>query len=168
MRSALLKVLLILLLLAVAPLALGVTSAPTAPAFPPPPQAAPAEVQTLVLLVNQHRVARGLEPLEWDDRLARVALEHSRDMSRRNYFGHVDPDGRGPFDRLAAAGIVWSAAGENVAAGYRGPRAVLDGWLASPGHRANLESPEFTRQGIGLDHGRWTHVFIRGTEAETP
>ncbi|HEY7728030.1 MAG TPA: CAP domain-containing protein, partial [Candidatus Eisenbacteria bacterium] len=102
-----------------------------------------------------------LAPLTWDPRVAAVAEGHSRDMVDRSYFSHVSPDGETPWDRLAAAGISYSAAGENIAYGYPTGSAVLAAWLGSPGHRANIENPSFTRHGVGLVGTYWTHVFIR-------
>ncbi len=140
--------------------------APTAPsAAPPTPPSVvpydslPAEAQAFVVLANQHRVAIGLAPLQWDSQVAGVARAHSVDMATRGYFSHVDPEGNSPFDRLDQAGIPWSAAGENIAAGYTTGQSVYDAWMSSPGHRANLENSTFTRHGLGLFQNRWTHMF---------
>jgi uncharacterized protein YkwD len=154
----------VLACLAAAPLGCGGIDPPTSPsaAVPaPPPPAAPAEVQSLVARVNQHRAGLGLAPLAWDARVATVAQAHSQDMVDRGYFAHTSPDGIDPFERLAAAGIAHAAAGENIAYGYPTASAVLAAWLGSPGHRANLESAAYTHHGIGLVGTHWTHVFIR-------
>jgi uncharacterized protein YkwD len=160
MRLALLKALGFVLLLGVAPLAVGGHPTPPAPAFPPPPPGAPPEVRELVEAVNRHRVARGLSPLIWDARLAAVARAHSAEMVRLGRLSHADRKGRTPFDRLDAAGVRWSAAAENIAEGHETAREVLGDWLASPGHRANLESRDFTHHGVALVGKYWTHVFV--------
>jgi uncharacterized protein YkwD len=124
------------------------------------PGMSPADAARRVAeLVNQHRAARGCPALVWDDGAARVALAHSEDMARRRYFSHTSPEGRTPFDRLDAAGIRWSTAAENIAQDPRGPDAVVRVWLASPGHRANIENCRLTRHGVGLSGDRWTHLF---------
>ncbi|MDB4949519.1 MAG: Cysteine-rich secretory protein family protein [Gemmatimonadetes bacterium] len=115
--------------------------------------------QRVAELVNRHRAARGCPALVWDDGAARVAAAHSRDMAARSYFSHTSPDGRSPFDRLDAAGIRWSTAAENIAQDPRGPDEVVRGWLASPGHRANIENCTLTRHGVGVSGQLWTHLF---------
>jgi len=121
----------------------------------------PAEAQEFVSLVNDHRESEGLEPLVWDTALASVAVAHSEDMRDRNFFSHDNPDGEDPFDRMRAAGISFQRAGENIASGYRTGQAVLDGWLASEGHRTNIETAAYTHHGLGyVEEGHyWTHVF---------
>ena len=119
------------------------------------------EVAAFVKLMNAHRVAKGMRPLIWDPRLAAVAEAHSRDMARRHYFSHETPDGRTPWDRLAARGITYTQAGENLAWGARTGREVLGGWLKSRGHRKNIETAAYTRHGVGKVGAYWTHVFLR-------
>jgi uncharacterized protein YkwD len=82
-------------------------------------------------------------------------------MQRRGYFSHTTPEGRDPFDRLRAAGIGFVAAAENIAQGPTTGDDVFAGWLASPGHRQNMLDCRFTRHGVGLHGGFWTHVLIR-------
>jgi uncharacterized protein YkwD len=119
----------------------------------------PGEVRVFVDLANRHRASLGLPPLVWDADAARVAQAHSEDMVARRYFAHLDPDGRRSAQRLTEASIGWSTAGENIAFGYDDGGEVFEAWMASPGHRANLENPAFRRHGVGLDQGRWTHVL---------
>jgi uncharacterized protein YkwD len=111
-------------------------------------------------LVNRHRAGRGCPALRWDDRVARVSLAHSDDMRRNGYFSHRAQDGRSPFDRLDAAGVPWRTAAENIALDSRGAAAVVQGWLASPGHRENIQNCGFTAHGVGVSGDRWTHVFV--------
>ncbi len=118
------------------------------------------EVRELVRLVNEHRLAIGCPPLAWHPRLAKVAQAHSEDMARRGFFGHVNPDGENPFDRIQDALIEYHAAGENIAAGHSEAREVFRAWMKSKGHRANLENCLYTHHGIGRFQNRWTHVFV--------
>ncbi|UOZ06936.1 CAP domain-containing protein [Amycolatopsis sp. WQ 127309] len=100
-------------------------------------------------LVNAIRTKSGLPPLRTDERLRAAARGHSKDMARRDFCAHVDPDGRAPADRMRAAGHP-RPGGENVARGQEDPRTVVQAWLDSPGHRANLLNAEFTTIGVGV------------------
>jgi uncharacterized protein YkwD len=126
-----------------------------------------SDVQQFVQLVNQHRLTQGCEALVWRQDVADVAETHSQDMIARGYFDHENPDGQGPGARLAAAGIANTSWGENLARGTTDARTVLDLWLNSPGHRANIEQCAFTQHGVGLVGDHWTHVFIRNTPNTT-
>lgn len=136
---------------------------PTSPAgqVPAPPPGVAAELQHFVSLMNQHRTEQGLAPLAWDARAAAVAQAHSADMVARSFFSHTNPDGDSPFDRMAAAGITYSTAGENIAYGYPSAESVLAAWLNSPGHRSNIENAGYTHHGVGLVGTHWTHLFLR-------
>jgi uncharacterized protein YkwD len=87
-------------------------------------------------------------PLAWNDRLEQAAFSHSADMATNNYFAHESQDGRTPADRVSAAGYAWSAIGENIAAGYPDVAAVVDGWMTSPGHCANIMTAAFRELGM--------------------
>ena len=119
------------------------------------------EIVSFVKLMNAHRVSLGLSALVWDSRLAAIAQAHSRDMFDRRYFSHAWPDGRSTWDRLAARGVTYSQAGENIAWGQSTGSAALTAWLRSPGHRANIERGSYTHHGVGKVGTYWTHVFIR-------
>jgi len=109
-------------------------------------------------LINQHRAAgascgsRGsfapTSALSVQAQLTSAAYGHSRDMADNNYFSHTGLDGRTPGARVSAAGYSWSSVGENIAAGYGSVQAVVDGWMASDGHCANLMNPGFTQYGL--------------------
>jgi uncharacterized protein YkwD len=86
-------------------------------------------------------------PLAWNDSLAAAALLHSRDMAARNYFDHADAKGAMVTERATRAGYRWRVIGENIAAGQGSARQVVAGWLASPGHCANIMSRDFTEMG---------------------
>jgi len=87
-------------------------------------------------------------PLTWNDKLTAAAEGHSQDMAANNYFSHTSADGRTLADRINASGYAWSSAGENIAAGYTSVDAVMDGWIASPGHCANLMNAGFAEVGV--------------------
>ena len=86
-------------------------------------------------------------PLVWNEALAEAALAHSRDMASRDYFSHADPSGGSVRQRAIRFGYRWRYVGENIAAGLGSPEQVVAGWLASPGHCANLMSPDFVDMG---------------------
>ncbi|WP_255362514.1 CAP domain-containing protein [Blastococcus aurantiacus] len=139
------------------------TALPAAPA-PPPPAAVPAgsdRAGQVLALVNQARASAGCRPLAADARLAAVAAAHSADMRDRGFFDHVNLAGQSPFDRAGAAGV--SARAENIARGQRDPAAVMDSWMNSPGHRANILDCGLTRLGVGIADGGggpwWTQLF---------
>lgn len=118
-------------------------------------------VAAFVEQMNAHRQSEGCGALAWHQGVADVAQAHSLDMVERDYFSHTNPDGADPFDRLSGAGITWSGgAGENIAYGTSDAATVLEMWLDSSGHRANIENCGFTHHGVGLASGRWTHVFV--------
>jgi uncharacterized protein YkwD len=117
------------------------------------------EVQAFVDLMNIHRESVGCAPLVWNGGVAEVALAHSQDMRDRDFFAHTNPDGDSPADRLRNAGIDYRRMAENIAWGYPSGAAVLDGWLGSPGHRANIENCALTEHGVGLVGTHWTHLF---------
>ena len=104
--------------------------------------------------------------LTWNDNLAGAANSHTRNMANGNFFDHLDHDGRTPGDRAELAGYTAKTVGENIAAGLDTPRKVVDGWLASPGHCANLMNPQFRELGAAYamdpksDAGiYWTALF---------
>ncbi len=128
-------------------------------------QVAPGQGTPPALLAdaaNAHRLSQGLDPLEWSDSLAAVAQSHCDDMHARNYYSHTTPDGVCFTDRLAAAGISYRSAGENIAKGFDSADDALLAWLSSPGHKRNIEGSSFTHHGIGFnaEEGLWTHLFI--------
>ncbi|WP_181296791.1 CAP domain-containing protein [Pseudomonas sp. Q2-TVG4-2] len=86
-------------------------------------------------------------PLTWNATLASVAEAHSRAMANGNFFSHLDRDGRTPGDRAELAGYTGTPIGQNIAAALDRPRRVVEGWMASPGHCANLMNPRFSELG---------------------
>lgn len=124
-----------------------------------PEEALEPEVQAFVAAMNAHRASVGCGPLAWSEAVGGVAQAHSADMLERGYFAHTNPDGDSPFDRMREAGITYSRAAENIAFGYPTGAAVLQGWLGSAGHRANIENCQLTEHGVGLVGTYWTHLF---------
>jgi len=118
-----------------------------------------AQVESFVTAMNDHREAVGCGRLAWNVEVAAVAQGHSDDMVARDFFSHTNPDGDSPFDRMSDAGISFSLAAENIAWGYPSGDAVLQGWLGSSGHRANIENCSLTQHGVGLTGTHWTHLF---------
>jgi uncharacterized protein YkwD len=102
----------------------------------------------MLALVNMERRKRGLNPLRPDPKLTAVARAHSKDMFKRGYFAHVNPDGATPFNRMKKAGIRYMSAGENLALA---PNVEIahKGLMKSPGHRQNILSPAYKKVGIG-------------------
>lgn len=92
-------------------------------------------------------------PLQWNERLQIAAAAHSTDMKTRNFFSHTGSDGSNAGTRITRAGYVWGAWGENIAAGQTSVQAVVDGWMASPGHCANLMKPSFRHVGVACVKG---------------
>ncbi len=137
-------------------------------------QAAGREV---LRLTNQARAAArrcGDEPFEpapplgWADRLASAAHAHSRALARENRFAHRGSDGSQVSERAGRAGYAWRAIGENIAAGQGSARSVVNAWLASPGHCANIMNPRYSEMGaahvVEPSHDSaivWTQVLAR-------
>jgi uncharacterized protein YkwD len=101
-------------------------------------------------LVNAERAKENLNPLEWNGKLAHAAFNHAADMASRHYFSHYSLEGESLIDRLDAVGYDdYRTAGENIAQGQTTPAIVVDDWMNSSGHRANIMSTAFTEIGIG-------------------
>lgn len=120
----------------------------------------------ILKLVNSERSKQGLQPLTLNWELSRVAKIKSQDMKDRNYFSHQSPTYGSPFDMMRNFGISYKSAGENIAAGQRTPQEVMNAWMNSSGHRANILSSSYTQLGVGYVSGGsygtyWTQMFIR-------
>ena len=90
--------------------------------------------------------------LTLDAQLNAASDKYAVDLATYNYFSHTGRDGSQPWDRMTREGYLWRAAGENIAAGYSTARAVVDGWLKSPGHCSNIMSPNFKNVGVGYGY----------------
>ena len=136
-----------------------------------------ADVESLVIdLVNIEREAHNLPPFQISQELTLAARLHSQDMGANNYFNHTSLDGRAFNERIFDAGYDYATCGENIAGGQPSPEAVVAAWMNSPGHRANILSPEYCDIGVGYAaiagsdfHHYWTQDFGRRKgEAQCP
>jgi uncharacterized protein YkwD len=98
-------------------------------------------------------------PLKWSATLERAAKEHARDMTLHGFFSHAGSDGSTVGVRLRRLGYRWRTCGENIARGYATEEEVVKGWLASPGHCANLMEAGFEEMGVATDGKNWVQVF---------
>ena len=118
--------------------------------------------QEVIRLVNEIRLENGLRVLAYDWELGRVARIKSQDMKDNRYFAHNSPVYGTPFQMIRNFGISFRSAGENIAKGYATPQAVVNGWMNSSGHRANILNAKYTHIGVGyVSAGNyWTQMFI--------
>ncbi|MFF5447648.1 CAP domain-containing protein [Streptomyces sp. NPDC012888] len=153
---------------AIAVAALGITGIPTAAmASQETPPAAPAATATtsptakVVALVNRERAKAGCRPVKVNAKLTKAAQSHSRDQARHHRMSHTGSDGSNPGQRITRAGYQWRTYGENVAYGYNTPAKVMNAWMHSPGHRANILNCSFKEIGVGLSGTShyWTQNF---------
>ncbi len=112
--------------------------------------AAPSLGEQVLNLVNQERRGAGLRPVRLNPLLNASAQAHSQDMALNDFFGHQGSNGSKIADRIAATGYNAFTFGENIAAGLASPDSVMQAWMASPGHRKNILSPNLEEMGIGF------------------
>ncbi|GAB2772059.1 CAP domain-containing protein [Streptomyces daliensis] len=124
-----------------------------------PEAAAEAEVLSLV---NQERAQAGCKPVTADSELATLAGDFSEDMARLGFFDHTSPDGQSPWDRAEEQGID-DLGGENIARGQANAQSVMDSWMNSPGHKANILNCDYRTLGVGAHFAEggpwWTQDF---------
>lgn len=135
---------------------------PSEPEQPEVSDGVHAYERQVVELVNVQRARNGLQPLSLDAGLCHFARVKSQDMHDNRYFDHTSPTYGSPFDMMRQFGITYASAGENIAMGYSTPEAVVNAWMNSSGHRANILSAKYTTLGVGFvpDGGYWTQWFI--------
>lgn len=138
-------------------------SSSAAPSRKAPASPSTTTAQAAVLsLVNQERAQAGCSPVTTSASLTALAQDFSEDMAARDFFGHTDPDGATPWDRAAAAGVQ-NLGGENIARGQADAQAVMDAWMNSDGHRANILNCDYRTLGVGVHLGSggpwWTQDF---------
>lgn len=116
----------------------------------------------VIRLINEIRVQNGLKELTYNWELSRVARYKSQDMKDNRYFSHTSPVYGSPFQMIRNFGITYRSAGENIARGQTSPQAVVNAWMNSSGHRANILNASFTQIGVGYvaDGNYWTQMFI--------
>ncbi len=114
-------------------------------------------------LVNQEREKNGLKALVLSHTLNGIANEKAFDMKEKKYFSHDSPTYGSPFEMLQRFGVKYSHAGENIAKGQASAEQVMDDWMHSSGHRANILNPNYTELGVGYaEEGRiWVQLFIK-------
>ncbi len=134
-----------------------------------------SEVQQVLDLVNSERTSRGLVPLKLSAALNTAAQAHTQRQADDGALFHTDPrDGSGPGERISRTGYRFSTWGENIAAGYRTPASVMQGWMNSSDHCKNILNPAFTELGVGYVTGGqvfnhfWTQVFARPSDVARP
>lgn len=135
----------------------------TAKPVNPEPALSP-QLQRVLDLTNAARADNGLAPLKYVASLGTAAQLHSEDQAARGQLTHTGSDGSDPGDRIERAGYVWRTWAENAAAGYATADSVVNGWMNSPGHRANILNPKVTQIGLGLafsanGYPYWTQDF---------
>lgn len=127
---------------------------------PLPPNDGPARVfqndslrnwsDRILMLINNQRASRGLAPLQRDPHLERLAQAHARDMALRDFFDHLNPYGLMPMDRFNSLNPPnYNHAGENAARGQENPEELVQQWVVSEKHAANIFNPAYTHTGIG-------------------
>ncbi len=116
----------------------------------------------VIRLVNEIRAKNGLKALSANWELSRMARYKSQDMVDNRYFSHTSPTYGSPYQMMKSFGISYRTAGENIAYGYKTPQAVVNGWMNSSGHRANILNASYTQIGVGyVANGHyWTQMFI--------
>ncbi|MFH8931947.1 CAP domain-containing protein [Streptomyces pristinaespiralis] len=131
-------------------------AAPSKTAAPDTSAAASAEA-AVIDMVNEERAKVGCSPMKASGALSDLARAHSKDMAARGFFDHTNPDGETPWDRAEQAGVS-NLGGENIARGQADAEAVMNSWMNSEGHRANILNCDFTTLGVGAymaDGGPW-------------
>ncbi|WHM40422.1 sigma-70 family RNA polymerase sigma factor [Streptomyces sp. BPTC-684] len=139
------------------------TPAPHTPRVPNSLAKQGSAAQQVIALVNTERAKNGCGPVSDNSRLATAAQRHSDNMAAQGFFDHTDPSGAGPGERIHAADYQWSTYGENIARGQQSPADVMNSWMNSPGHRANILNCAFKELGVGIHNGPggpwWTQDF---------
>lgn len=115
--------------------------------------------QQVADLVNAERRKQGLPALTHRADLKNVAEKKAMDMINSNYFSHNSPNYGSPFQMLKTFGISYRTAGENIAKGQRTPQEVMNAWMNSSGHRANILNQNFDSIGVGFYQGAWVQMF---------
>lgn len=118
--------------------------------------------EQVIKLTNSKRAENGLPPLKANWELSRVARYKSDDMAAKKYFSHTSPTYGDPGKMIKNFGISYRTMGENIAMGQRTPQEVVNAWMNSPGHRANILNKAFTEIGVGFSQNGyyWTQMFI--------
>ncbi|MGE5455805.1 MAG: CAP domain-containing protein [Ignavibacteriales bacterium] len=147
----------------------GMPSIPSTPTTPTT-TTAPSDIRALetevIRLVNAERAKAGLSALTENSELTRIARIKSEDFVKNNYFSHNSPTYGTPFEMLRSFGVNFTAAAENIASGQRTASEVMNSWMNSSGHRANILNSTYNQIGVGVARDNdgslfWTQLFIR-------
>jgi uncharacterized protein YkwD len=109
-------------------------------------------IKEVVDLINLERGEANLDTLQIDSQLSQAAQLHTESMVTDDFFSHYGVDGSSPFERIQDTGYQYTTAAENIAAGYQTPEAVVEAWMGSAGHRANILNPDLTEIGVGYEY----------------
>lgn len=120
--------------------------------FNTPRVAASADLNQVIVLTNQYRRAAGCGDLTWNPALAAAAQRHADDMAANNFFGHTSSNGASFVTRIRQAGYRYRLAAENLAGGQGSAEEVVQAWMSSPGHRANILNCRLREIGIGFGY----------------
>lgn len=125
-----------------------------------------AEIRQVLDLVNQERAKNGIAALTLNNELTHIATMKATDMKDKNYFSHNSPTYGTPFEMLQQFGVKYSYAGENIAAGQTSASQVMNDWMNSSGHRANILNKNYTQLGVGYVKGGqygtyWVQLFTK-------
>lgn len=123
------------------------------------------QAREVLKLVNAERQKQGLKALTLNADICNIANMKAKDMATKNYFSHTSPTYGTPFQMLQSFGVSYRSAGENIAAGQRSAQEVMNSWLNSSGHRANILNSSYTELGVGYYKGgsygtEWVQLFI--------
>lgn len=116
--------------------------------------------EEIVRLVNIERASAGLSPLLHRADIKSVAEKKAADLINSNYFSHTSPNYGTPFQMLKTFGISYKTAGENIAKGQKSPKEVMNSWMNSSGHRANILNGNYNGIGVGYYQGAWVQLFV--------
>lgn len=131
-----------------------------------PTTAEMTQAEAVLKLVNQERAKVGVPALTLSEKLTSIANTKAKDMADKNYFSHESPTYGSPFDMLKQFGVSFSYAGENIATGQKTAEEVMNGWMNSSGHKANILNKNYTQLGVGFYRGgqygtEWVQLFIK-------
>ncbi len=129
-------------------------------------QAEMTQAEAVLKLVNQERKKAGVPELTLSQKLTDIAYTKAKDMADKNYFSHQSPTYGSPFDMLKQFGVSYTYAGENIAAGQKTAEEVMNSWMNSSGHKANILNKNYTQLGVGFYRGgqygtEWVQLFIK-------
>ena len=118
----------------------------------------------VVTLVNKERASNGMQSLASDRQLAKLAQMKAEDMAKNGYFSHISPTYGSAFDMMKKYGVSYKTAGENIAKGQKTAQSVMNGWMHSSGHRANILKSDYTKIGVGYAKASdgttcWVQIF---------